>query len=106
MSTPLDTSRSKGRAREASSGPLPGHTATAAGEAVTGCEIGELLHRAAQSDPSAWEQIVRRYTGAVWATVRSFWLQHTDAHDAVQTTWLRLAENSTEFSTPNDSAGG
>jgi RNA polymerase sigma factor (sigma-70 family) len=64
-----------------------------------------LLHRADQGDPSAWEQILSRYSGVVWATVRSFRLQHADALDAVQTTWLRLAENLHRIQRP-ESLGG
>jgi RNA polymerase sigma factor (sigma-70 family) len=36
---------------------------------------------------------MRRYSGLVAAKVRSFRLQDADALDAIQTTWLRLAEN-------------
>lgn len=74
-------------------GPSPAHLDTPAGDAVTGREIGQLLYRADQGDPNAWEQILSRYSGVVWAAVRSFRLQHADALDVVQTTWLRLAEN-------------
>lgn len=74
-------------------GPFPAHPDTPAGDAVTGRETGQLLHRAGQGDPNAWEQILSRYSGVVWAAVRSFRLQHADALDVVQTTWLRLAEN-------------
>jgi RNA polymerase sigma factor (sigma-70 family) len=36
---------------------------------------------------------MRRYSGLVAAKVRSFRLQDADALDAIQTTWLRLAEH-------------
>lgn len=78
-------------AASASYRPCP--PAMSAGDDVTGYDLVELVHRAALGDPGAWEQILRRYSGVVWATVRTFRLQHADAHDAVQTTWLRLAEN-------------
>lgn len=55
--------------------------------------IADLLARASDGDPTAWEEVVRRYGKLVSATVRSFRLQDADALDAVQTTWLRLAEN-------------
>jgi RNA polymerase sigma factor (sigma-70 family) len=55
--------------------------------------IADLLARASDGDPAAWEEVVRRYGKLVSATVRSFRLQDADALDAVQTTWLRLAEN-------------
>jgi RNA polymerase sigma factor (sigma-70 family) len=56
-------------------------------------DIANLLPRAAEGDPAAWEEILRRYSTLIWATVRSFRLQDADTLDAVQTTWLRLAEN-------------
>ncbi len=61
--------------------------------AVATSTIAELLARASDRDPAAWEEIVRRYNNLVSATVRSFRLQDADALDAIQTTWLRLAEN-------------
>jgi RNA polymerase sigma factor (sigma-70 family) len=36
---------------------------------------------------------MRRYSGLVAAKIRPFRLQDADALDAIQTTWLRLAEN-------------
>lgn len=55
--------------------------------------VADLLARANDGDQAAWEEIVRRYDKLVLATVRSFRLQDADTLDAVQTTWLRLAEN-------------
>ncbi|MBV9160099.1 MAG: sigma-70 family RNA polymerase sigma factor [Pseudonocardiales bacterium] len=55
--------------------------------------VADLLARAGDGDPAAWEEVVRRYDKLVSATVRSFQLQDADALDAAQTTWLRLAEN-------------
>jgi RNA polymerase sigma factor (sigma-70 family) len=43
-------------------------------------------------DAVAWEEIMRQYGKLVSATVQSFRLQDADERDAVQTTWLRLAE--------------
>jgi RNA polymerase sigma factor (sigma-70 family) len=55
--------------------------------------IGDLLERVGDGDSAAWEEVVRRYGRLVSAAVGSFRLQDADARDAVQTTWLRLAEN-------------
>ncbi|MGH3975277.1 MAG: RNA polymerase sigma factor [Pseudonocardiaceae bacterium] len=41
----------------------------------------------------AWDEVLLRYGALVSTTVRSFRLQDADALDAVQTTWLRLAEH-------------
>jgi RNA polymerase sigma factor (sigma-70 family) len=68
---------------------------TPTNDASTGAtsNIADLLPRIGDGDPKAWEEILRRYSTLVWATARSFRLQDADALDAVQTTWLRLAEN-------------
>lgn len=55
--------------------------------------VTELLERACASDRTAWDELVRRYSGVVLAKVRSFGLQDADALDAAQMTWMRLAEN-------------
>ncbi len=44
-------------------------------------------------DHDAWALIVAQFEGLVWATVRSFRLDHAATADVVQTTWLRLVEN-------------
>ena len=69
------------------------HPDTAHGPAAATPSIIDLLSRAGSGDPAAWEEIVRRYSKLVFSKVRSFRLQEADAHDAVQATWLRLAEN-------------
>jgi RNA polymerase sigma factor (sigma-70 family) len=65
----------------------------------------ELLLRIGDGDPTAWEKIVHRYGKLVSATVRSFRLQDADALDAVQTTWLRLAEHVHQIQHPDRLAG-
>ncbi len=65
----------------------------------------DLLRRACDRDPKAWEQIVHRYRGVVVSKVRSFALQDADALDAVQMTWLRLAENCHRIQLPEQLAG-
>ena len=55
--------------------------------------VTDLLRRTSDGDQAAWEEIMRRYRHLVLAKVRSFRLQDADTHDAVQMTWLRLAEN-------------
>jgi RNA polymerase sigma factor (sigma-70 family) len=63
------------------------------------------LRRVRCGDPSAWDEILRRYGKLVSATVRSFGLQEADALDAVQTTWLRLAANADQIQHPERLAG-
>lgn len=50
------------------------------------------LIEAADGDQKAWDQLVSRYSGLVWATVRSFRLGDADAADVFQGTWFRLVE--------------
>ncbi len=61
--------------------------------AVAMLSVIDLLLAASDGDPIAWEEIVRRYSKIVFSKVHSFRLQDADAHDAIQATWLRLAEN-------------
>jgi RNA polymerase sigma factor (sigma-70 family) len=53
----------------------------------------DLLREIRDGDLAAWDEILRRYEKLVVSTVRSFRLYDADALDAVQMTWLRLAEN-------------
>lgn len=67
--------------------------------------VVDLLSRVSDGDPAAWEEILHRYGRLVSATVRSFRLQHADALDAVQRTWLRLAENAHRIQRPEGLPG-
>ena len=55
--------------------------------------LADLLARARAGDQRAWREVVTRYTKLVWAVARSHRLDHADAADICQTTWLRLAEH-------------
>jgi len=52
-----------------------------------------LVARAASGDQAAWDQLVDRYSGLVWAVARGHRLAAHDAADVVQTTWLKLLEH-------------
>jgi RNA polymerase sigma factor (sigma-70 family) len=82
-------------------------TTTSTSYAPTGTEasVADLLLRAGDGDPTAWEEIMRRYGAVVSATVRSFRLQDADALDATQTTWLRLAEHAHQIQHPERLGG-
>ncbi len=54
--------------------------------------VTELVEAAAAGDRRAWNEIVVRYGDLVRATVAGFRLQHADAADAIQNTWLRAVE--------------
>jgi RNA polymerase sigma factor (sigma-70 family) len=56
-------------------------------------ELAELVHAAGEGDQGAWNSIVERFGGLVWATVRAHRLNAVDGAEVVQTTWLRLVEH-------------
>jgi RNA polymerase sigma factor (sigma-70 family) len=55
--------------------------------------VSDVVMIGSDGNAVTWEEIMRQYGNLVSTTVRSFRLQDADARDAVQTTWLRLAEN-------------
>jgi len=59
-----------------------------------------ILGAACAGDASAWDELVRRYRGAVRAAVGSYRLKPADAADAVQNTWLRLFERAATIRSP------
>ncbi|MGH3829572.1 MAG: RNA polymerase sigma factor [Pseudonocardiaceae bacterium] len=73
--------------------------------AATTPQPADLLARASSGDSRAWEEIVRQYGGVVRGTVRSYRLPDDDALDAVQMTWLRLAENAHRVRFPERLSG-
>ena len=52
-----------------------------------------LVDDAARGDQAAWNELVARYSGLLWAIARAHRLTGGDAADVVQTTWLRLIEH-------------
>lgn len=67
--------------------------------------MADLLLRIVDGEPAAWDEIHCRHEKLVSATVRSFRLQEADALDAVQMTWLRLAENAHRVRSPEQLGG-
>ncbi|HET9258377.1 MAG TPA: sigma-70 family RNA polymerase sigma factor [Pseudonocardiaceae bacterium] len=65
----------------------------------------DLLRGISDGDPASWDEILRRYGRLVLATVRSLRLQEADALDAVQMTWLRLAEKAHTVQSPERLGG-
>ena len=56
-------------------------------------ETHELVARATDGDQVAWDQLVDRYGGMVWAVARAHGLSAHDASDVSQVTWLLLAQH-------------
>ena len=53
----------------------------------------DLMHGVAAGDRHAWEELVGRYTGMLYAIARSYGLDAATSGDVVQATWLRLVEH-------------
>jgi RNA polymerase sigma factor (sigma-70 family) len=56
-----------------------------------------IVEAAARGDQAAWNQLVERYSGLLWAVARAHRLSSDDAADVVQTSWLRLIEHLPEI---------
>ena len=60
----------------------------------------ELLARARRGDQIAWDTIVDRYGGLVWAITRAHGLSPDDAADVSQVTWLLLVQHLASMQEP------
>jgi RNA polymerase sigma factor (sigma-70 family) len=67
--------------------------------------VTELVSDAAAGDSGAWDALVDRFAGTVWAVARAYRLSASDAADVSQTTWLRLVEHLDRIEQP-DRIGG
>jgi RNA polymerase sigma factor (sigma-70 family) len=56
-------------------------------------ETAEWVRRAASGERAAWDALVGRFGGLVWAIARGSGLRASDAADVSQTVWLRLVEH-------------
>ena len=56
-------------------------------------ENAELVARAGGGDQVAWDELVDRFGGMVWAVARAHALDARDAADVSQVTWLLLAQH-------------
>lgn len=55
-----------------------------------GTSDAELLLAIRRGEPGAWDALVDRFVGRVWAVARAHRLSDADAQDVSQVTWLRL----------------
>lgn len=65
----------------------------------------DFLLQIGNGDRAVWDELLRRYGKLASATVRSFRLQEADALDAIQNTWLRLAEHAEQVRFPERLGG-
>jgi RNA polymerase sigma factor (sigma-70 family) len=63
-------------------------------------DITRIVSAAANGDQRAWDEIVERYSGLLWAVARAHRLSAADGADVVQTTWLRLIEHLPQIRNP------
>jgi len=56
-------------------------------------DLAHLVSRAIDGDQAAWNSIVDRFGGRVWAICRAHRLSQADAADVFQQTWLRVLEH-------------
>ncbi len=68
-------------------------------------DLGALVRAAGEGHQAAWDELVDRFSGLLWAVARGYRLGHADAEDVVQTCWLRLAEHLGRIEHP-DRLGG
>src|SRR5215831_13070195 len=61
--------------------------------AIPSPSLVELVDQASAGDSDAWDELVDRFSGMVWAVARGHGLSSADAADVSQTTWLRLVEH-------------
>ncbi len=65
----------------------------------------DLVRAARQGDHRAWDTLVARYGGMVWAVARAHRLCEADAADASQATWLKLLEHIGDIKEPKAIGG-
>lgn len=64
-----------------------------------------IVRAAGTGDDAAWEALVERFSGLIWAVARGHGLSAADAADVSQTTWLRLAEHLHDIRDPERIGG-
>jgi RNA polymerase sigma factor (sigma-70 family) len=65
----------------------------------------DLVVAAGRGDQVAWDTLVERYSGLVWAVVRAYRMRDSDTADVVQTVWLRLVEHLERLREPEHLGG-
>lgn len=73
--------------------PADHHGQDTSRHAAAWAATSEPVARANTGDQGAWDQLVARYGGLVWAVARAHGLRHADASQVSQVTWLRLTQH-------------
>jgi RNA polymerase sigma factor (sigma-70 family) len=82
---------------------VPGSAVFDAGDAED--PVTAWVLAASGGDSRAWDQLVKRFAGLVWAICRAHRLSADDAADVSQLTWLLLLENLDRIRDPRRLAG-
>lgn len=61
----------------------------------------DLLERIRSGDQSAWNEVVAKYSGRLWAVARGEGLDHHTATDVIQTAWLNLLDSADKIRQPD-----
>jgi RNA polymerase sigma factor (sigma-70 family) len=72
---------------------------------LTETSLSRLVRDAKLGDHRAWDALVARYGGMVWAVARAHRLGDADAADASQATWLKLLEHIGDVKDPKALGG-
>jgi RNA polymerase sigma factor (sigma-70 family) len=72
---------------------------------LTDSSTAELVWGARAGSQPAWNELVDRFSPLLWHVARGTRLNHADAADVVQTTWLRLVENLDRIREPSGVPG-
>jgi RNA polymerase sigma factor (sigma-70 family) len=68
-------------------------------------DLSSLVERARRGDQAAWDELVSRHAGLVWAITRAHRLSAADAADVAQATWLKLVEHLPRLRNPDALCG-
>jgi RNA polymerase sigma factor (sigma-70 family) len=68
-------------------------------------DLRALLAAASCGDQEAWNAIVTEFSSLLWSVARAHRLNHDDAADVVQNTWLRLTDRLHTIEKPEALAG-
>ncbi len=74
----------------ASEGVAHPYTAGTSASPADASDLFDLVRRASGGDQAAWDSLVDRFAGTVWAIARAHRLDEATAADVSQTTWLQL----------------
>jgi RNA polymerase sigma factor (sigma-70 family) len=67
--------------------------------------VTDLVTRARDGDPQAWDALVERHAPLIWSICRRYRLGGAEAEDVAQTVWLRLVDQLDKIRDPTAIVG-